>query len=396
MCEKDERRGRPRASPLPWIPAFAGTTLGVWGPVSAAGGGGGGSRCGGTALREPQGDRIREAPLRWGVGVGEAMGVWGGGAPPGACLGKGFHRNDACGRPPSCALSNCYGWQGGGGSRGSGGGRWLRSLCMQATSATFLGLPWDVEGPDDRIGAQGRWACRGRCARGRARPNTAGRGVGRCRGRGARTDGLREWPLPRAPCATGWPTRRVISRSRSANSASGRRPSARCGSRQRSGPCGGEAPLRWGVGVGEAMGVWGGGAPPGACLGKGFHRNDACGRPPSCALRTGFDRLRANGIANGPCDGVCRVRSASKSDMGGGGSGPARPCPAGPAAPRSPFDFPQGERPPRPRPSGFLPSPVRRWGVGVGEAMGVWVRPSERAMLGAAWVASDSVGSEGY
>ena len=28
------------------------------------------------------------------------------------------------GGPPSSALSNCYGWQGGGGSRGSGGGRW--------------------------------------------------------------------------------------------------------------------------------------------------------------------------------------------------------------------------------------------------------------------------------
>ena len=70
--------------------------------------------------------------------------------------------------------------------------------------------------------------------------------------------------------------------------------------------CGGE----WGMRT-----VGGRGAKPGACLGKGFHRNDACGRP--------FDRLRANGIANGPCDGVWGVRSARKSVVGGGGSAPA-------------------------------------------------------------------------
>ena len=51
----------------------------------------------------------------------------------------------------------------------------------------------------------------------------------------------------------------------------------------------------WG-GVGVATEFWDGGYPPGACLGKGLHRNDACGRP--------FDRLRANGIANRPYDGV--------------------------------------------------------------------------------------------
>ncbi len=43
---------------------------------------GGGSRWGGAALREPQGDRNRESPLRRGVGVGDAMAVWSGGAPP--------------------------------------------------------------------------------------------------------------------------------------------------------------------------------------------------------------------------------------------------------------------------------------------------------------------------
>ena len=61
--------------------------------------------------------------------------------------------------------------------------------------------------------------------------------------------------------------------------------------------------------------VGGGGAKPGACLGKGFRRNDACGRP--------FDRLRASGIANRPYDGVGGVRSAGKSVVGGGGPVPA-------------------------------------------------------------------------
>ena len=44
-------------------------TRGGFGPASAVGGGGGSSRCGlGTALREPQGDRNRESPLRRGAG----------------------------------------------------------------------------------------------------------------------------------------------------------------------------------------------------------------------------------------------------------------------------------------------------------------------------------------
>ena len=44
---------------------------------------------------------------------------------------------------------------------------------------------------------------------------------------------------------------------------------------------------------------WGCLAPLGSCL----RRNVARGRPPSSALRTGFDRLRANGFARRPCDG---------------------------------------------------------------------------------------------
>ena len=52
------------------------------------------------------------------------------------------------------------------------------------------------------------------------------------------------------------------------------------------------ARVRWGVGV---DGV--GDAPRGAPLDSCLRRNDACGRPPSSALRTGFDRLRANGCA---------------------------------------------------------------------------------------------------
>ena len=97
-CGKDERWGRPRASPLPWVPARAGTTMGgVVGCVGARGwcqGGGPLSRAGGSrtapttgvgrtrarvmrgllvvggALRQAQGERIWEARVRWGVGGG--------------------------------------------------------------------------------------------------------------------------------------------------------------------------------------------------------------------------------------------------------------------------------------------------------------------------------------
>ena len=49
--------------------------------------------------------------------------------------------------------------------------------------------------------------------------------------------------------------------------------------------------------------VGGGDAPRRAPLDSCLRRNDACRRPPLSALRTGFDRRRANGIANRPCNG---------------------------------------------------------------------------------------------
>ena len=121
----------PRAAPL-WIPAPV-RRWRVCGPARAAGGGGppssalrtgfdslrangaGSARAVGKrgcdggrrrparerhvreALRQAQGERIRVARLRWGVGVGDARGVGGGGAPPGAPLDTGFRRYDDCG-----------------------------------------------------------------------------------------------------------------------------------------------------------------------------------------------------------------------------------------------------------------------------------------------------------
>ena len=77
--------GAPRPSPL-WIPAFAGTTMGMCGPISAAGG---------VGVRVPlrrDGRFARRACD--GVGVGDAAGVGGGGAPPLAPLDTGFRRYD--------------------------------------------------------------------------------------------------------------------------------------------------------------------------------------------------------------------------------------------------------------------------------------------------------------
>ena len=136
------------------------------------------------------------------------------------------------------------------------------------------------------------------------------------------------------------------------------------------------------VELGE-WGQWGGvrvargalGAPLGSCLRGG----DECGRPPSCALRTGFDRLRANGFANGPCDGVCRVRSASKSVVGGGGPAP-RPCPAGPAAPRSPLRFPSG-RTASQAPPLWIPAFAGMTVGGLIAGMGGWWRRGEFPLL---------------
>ena len=152
-----------------------------------------------------------------------------------------------------------------------------------------------------------------------------------------------------------------------------------------------------GVGVG-AMGPCQGGGErggrPRARLDSCLRRNDACRRP--------FDRLRANGLGGRTYDGEWGMRwggdaprpaprpwvpafagndgggvragvgpaaagralreaplrwggvgSAGQSAVGCGGGEegvpPPAPHPAGPAAPRSPFDFPQGERPPWPR-----------------------------------------------
>ena len=96
--------GTPRAAPLPWVPARAGTTMGgVVGCVGARGSGQGGgplSRAGGSRtapttgefaesrgyargppscalrLRQAQGERVWEGRVRWGVG--DAMGGVGG------------------------------------------------------------------------------------------------------------------------------------------------------------------------------------------------------------------------------------------------------------------------------------------------------------------------------
>ena len=160
-------------------------------------------------LREPRGDRDREARLRRGVGVG--MGD--GGAPRRAPLDSCLRRNDACGRPPSSALRT-------GPSRASG-------QALTGSGRTDLG----------------------------------------------------------------------------------------------------GAPL---VGIGVGMGD--GDAPRRAPLDSCLRWNDACGRPPSSDLRTGFDRLRANGRGKRACGG----------EWGCDG----------------------GWRRPAPRPSGYRLSPVRRWGWG--------------------------------
>ena len=68
-CGKDERWGRPRASPLPWVPARAGTTMGgVVGCVGARGwcqGGGPLSRAGGSRTAPTTGvGRTRAGVMR--------------------------------------------------------------------------------------------------------------------------------------------------------------------------------------------------------------------------------------------------------------------------------------------------------------------------------------------
>ena len=152
--------GMPCPAPL-WIPAFAGKTIGVWGAA----------RDGDAPVHRPCPGFPQRRERRWGC-AGRTMGVcgpasagghggvkvplrrdgrfanrpygglgelgmrrgFGWGCParrPSGFLpaqesrgGVGAAGADGVGRPPSSALSNCYGWQGGVGSRGSGGGRW--------------------------------------------------------------------------------------------------------------------------------------------------------------------------------------------------------------------------------------------------------------------------------
>ena len=91
--------------------------------------------------------------------------------------------------------------------------------------------------------------------------------------------------------------------------------------------------------------VGGGGAKPGACLGKGFHRNDACGRP--------FDRLRASGIANRPYDGVGGVGARVSQSWAVVGQSP--PLPRGSCGPSFTLRFPSG-RTASPAPPLWIPA----------------------------------------
>ena len=79
LRRNDARRRRPRAAPLPWVPAFARTTVGG---VCGTRGGWWWRR----ALRQAQGERnLDSAPAMW---------VGGGVPPPGAPLDTGFRRYD--------------------------------------------------------------------------------------------------------------------------------------------------------------------------------------------------------------------------------------------------------------------------------------------------------------
>ena len=207
--------GRPRrlrAAPLPWIPVLAGTTMGVCGPVGAAGGGGPFDR-----LRA---NGIAEARVRWGVG--DAMGDRG--APRRAPLDSCLRRNDARGGVRD------------GDARGGGGGPALRP-CPQDK------LPDESSGNDD----------------------------GGCGGMRWREGLVSGW----GPAIAG-------------GDGSANRPYDLGFSRERT---------RAGGGAGAAGG----------------------GGPPSCVLRTGFDRLRANGIWE------ARLRRGGGGvgvAMGGGGGAP--------------------------------------------------------------------------
>ena len=120
-CGKDERWGRPRASPLPWVPARAGTTMGgVVGCVGARGSG-----QGWWPVARSRGRAVLEPPLRWGgahEGGGDA-GAAGGGRPPSSALRTGFDRLRA----------NGFG-------RGACGGVW--GMRWGAETPRAAPLPW--------------------------------------------------------------------------------------------------------------------------------------------------------------------------------------------------------------------------------------------------------------
>ena len=123
-------------------------------------------------------------------------------------------------------------------------------------------------------------------------------------------------------------------------------------------------------------------APLDSCL----RRNDACGRPPSSALRTGFDRLRANGFGRRAFGGEWGMRWGTETPRASPlwipafagmtrAGGPLR-VPSGQASTGSgrtdlrgapsvgSGGCDGGRRRPAPRPSGYRLSPVRRWGWG--------------------------------
>ncbi len=127
--------GGPRAAPLPWVPAFAGTTGGCRGRRGLLVGG---------ALRQAQGERGCGWRLRWGGGGG-----WGWGAAPrrAPALGPRFLGNDGegVGDGEGCwgvgALRQAQGERGvdgccdggvagvGGGGVGGIGGLWVLGVC---------------------------------------------------------------------------------------------------------------------------------------------------------------------------------------------------------------------------------------------------------------------------
>ena len=261
------------AAPL-WIPAFAGMTR-AEGPLRVPSGqastGSGRTDFGGVPL----------------VGSGDAMAD--GDAPRLAPLDSCLRRNDACGRPPSSALrtgfdrlrANGRGKRACGGEWGCDGGR-RRPAPRPSGYRLSPVRRWGWWGWRVLLVSGGGPALAGRAIR--ESPLRRGVGVGSAKGVG---DGGAP-PMPLWILASAGMTRvegplRVPSGQ--ASTGSGRTDF-------------GGVPL---VGSGDAMAD--GDAPRRAPLDSCLRRNDACGRPPSSALRTGFDRLRANGRGKRACGG---------------------------------------------------------------------------------------------